>query len=117
MADALGGPPPVPGMGMSPNGGPNPTFAGLAPGGDPAAVGSAPPTPGAMQIGAGAMKMALEIDQALKLLAQAVPQMGPWVEQTVMTLRQQVGNAMQQGIATSPVPSGAPMMPDGGNRL
>jgi hypothetical protein len=62
--------------------------------------------------------MALELDQSLKLLAQAVPSIGPWVEKTVMELRQQIGNALNSGqVPTNPSPQGARSMPDGSQNL
>jgi hypothetical protein len=67
-----------------------------------------------MQIGGAAVRMALEIDQALKTLAQSVPSLGPWVEKTVGELRQQIGNALNQGqVPTSAAPGGSKAMPDG----
>lgn len=75
-----------------------PTFTGLA--------GPQPSTgAGENQIGGAAVRMGMEIDQALKLLAQAIPQLAPWVEKTVLELRQQIGNALNQGaVPTSPAP-------------
>jgi hypothetical protein len=62
--------------------------------------------------------MATEIDQALKLLAQSVPTLAPWVEKTVMELRQQMGQALQNGgVSTNPSPAGTPRMPDGSQNL
>jgi len=62
--------------------------------------------------------MGLEIDQALKTLAQAAPGLGPWVEKVVGELRQQLGNAVNNGgLATTAAPGGAPSMPDGSQNL
>ena len=117
--DMLQGPPPSPSPGISP-GGPTPSFAKLAPQGPPypGQPGQQDPTAGGNQIGGAAVRMALEIDQSLKLLAQAVPTLGPWVEKTVMELRQQVGTALNSGqVPTNPQPSGTPSMPDGSQNL
>jgi hypothetical protein len=70
------------------------------------------------QISEAAIRIASEIDQALKLLAQAMPQLAPWVERTVMEMRYQVGTALQSGaVPTSPVPRDNERFPDGGGRL
>jgi hypothetical protein len=75
-------------------------------------------TAGMSQISETAVRMGAEIDQALKLLAQAIPQLAPWVEKTVMELRFQIGTALQAGnVPTSPVPSDQESFPDGGGRL
>lgn len=109
----------MPGMGMSASGpSPSPSFQGLAggqPQGQPAPAAQGA-SPGGAQLGGAAVRMGLEIDQALKLLAQALPGIAPWVEKTVMELRQQMGTAMQAGAPTNPTPSGA-QMPDGSHNL
>lgn len=75
-------------------------------------------TAGMSQISETAVRMGAEIDQALKLLAQAIPQLAPWVEKTVMELRFQIGTALQAGnVPTSPVPADQESFPDGGGRL
>lgn len=75
-------------------------------------------TPGMSQISETAVRMGAEIDQALKLLAQAIPQLAPWVEKTVMELRFQIGTALQAGnVPTSPVPADQESFPDGGGRM
>jgi hypothetical protein len=75
-------------------------------------------TAGMSQISESAVRMASEIDQALKMLAQAIPQLAPWVEKTVFELRFQVGTALQSGgVPTNPTPADNELMPDGGGRL
>jgi hypothetical protein len=70
------------------------------------------------QISESAVRMGSEIDQALKLLAQAIPQLAPWVEQTTMELRYQIGMALQGGaIPTNPTPDDSQSMPDGTGRM
>lgn len=80
---------------------------------------SQPNAPSGMsQISESAVRMGSEIDQALKLLAQAIPQLAPWVEKTVMELRYQLGTAMQSGnVPTNPQPSDNTSMPDGSGRM
>lgn len=85
-----------------------------------AGMGAPAPTPtaGMSQISESAVRMGSEIDQALKLLAQAIPQLAPWVEKTVMELRFQLGTALQSGaVPTNPEPADNTMMPDGSGRL
>lgn len=74
-------------------------------------------TAGMSQISESVVRMGAEIDQALKLLAQALPQLAPWVEQTVMQLRFQIGTALQAGPPTNPQPQDNQQFPDGGGRL
>lgn len=75
-------------------------------------------TAGMSQISTSAVRMGSEIDQALKLLAQALPQLAPWVEKTTMELQYQLGTALQSGnVPTSPTPQGNSQMPDGLGRL
>jgi len=77
-----------------------------------------PQTAGMSQISESAVRMGAEIDQALKLLAQSIPQLAPWVEKTVLELRFQLGTALQSGaMPTSPVPQDTERFPDGGARL
>lgn len=82
--------------------------------------GGAPPgqTAGMSQISESAVRMGAEIDQALKLLAQAIPQLAPWVEKTVMEMRFQIGTALQSGaVPTSPAPVDNQEFPTGEGRL
>lgn len=73
---------------------------------------------GASQIGGAAVRMAMEIDQAIKLLAQAVPALSPWAAKVTMELRAQLGQAIAAGgIPTSPEPKDGPAFPDGSGRL
>lgn len=82
------------------------------------APGGQAPTAGMSQISESAVRMGAEIDQALKLLAQAIPQLAPWVEQTVAELKYQIGTAIQSGgLPTNPTPSENESFPDGGGRL
>ena len=75
-------------------------------------------TPGMSQVSESAVRMSAEIDQALKLLAQAIPQLAPWVEKTTMELRFQVGTALQGGaVPTNPAATDNQSFPDGGGRL
>jgi hypothetical protein len=67
----------------------------------PGAPPGATTTPGASQVGGSVIKLAMEIDQALKTLAQAVPQLAPFVESTLMQLRVQIGQALQSGAVSS----------------
>jgi len=72
------------------------------------------PTPGGMQINASAIRMAMEIDHAMKLLAQAVPSLGPWVAKTTMELKAQLGQVLN----APPMMSGPDAsFPDGSSRL
>jgi len=73
---------------------------------------------GMSQISESAVRMGSEIDQALKMLAQAIPQLAPWVEKTVFELRFQIGTALQGGgVPTNPTPVDNESMPDGSGRL
>lgn len=75
-------------------------------------------TAGMSQISESTVRMGAEIDQALKLLAQALPVLAPWVEKTVMELRFQIGTALQSGqVPTSPSPQDNQQFPDGSGRL
>lgn len=81
-------------------------------------MGGQPQTAGMSQISETAVRMGAEIDQALKLLAQAIPQLAPWVEKTVMELRFQIGTAINSGaMPQSPVPEDAEKFPDGSGRM
>lgn len=116
MADGMmpGAPPLPPGMaGTAAPQAPMPSMMQLT------GMGGAPQqTPGMTQISESAVRMGAEIDQALKLLAQAIPQLSPWVEKTVLELRYQIGTALNAGaMPTNPVPADAERFPDGGGRL
>ena len=77
-----------------------------------------PMTSGMSQISETVVRMGAEIDQALKLLAQSMPTLAPWVEKTVLELRYQLGTALQSGaVPTSPVPADQERFPDGGGRI
>jgi hypothetical protein len=80
-------------------------------------VSGPPSTPGGSQIAAGAIRFAMEIDQALKLLGQQLPSLAPWVDQTVQQLRQQVGQALAQGVNASPQPGNTANFPGGASNL
>lgn len=114
--NTFGGPPPLP-PGMAGNAAPQPQMPGMM---QLAGMGGqeTAPTAGMSQISEAAVRMGSEIDQALKLLAQAIPTLAPWVEKTVMELRYQIGTALQSGaVPTSPVPGDNQGFPDGGARL
>jgi len=102
----LDGPPPLP-----PNAPPaqqqGPTYKSLAPA----------PSPGGQQISEKAIQVAYEIDMAIKLLAQMVPQLGPWAMTVLPELHQQLGQALAAGAPASPEPQGNAAMPDGGGNL
>ena len=79
---------------------------------------ASPQTSGMSQIAESAVRMGSEIDQALKLLAQAIPQLSPWVEKTTMELRYQLGTALNSGaMPTNPAPADQERFPDGSGRL
>jgi hypothetical protein len=62
--------------------------------------------------------MGMEIDQALKLLAQAVPVLAPWVMRVTTELRTQLGAALASGgVPTSPEPADNAAFPTGAGRL
>lgn len=87
-------------------------------GGSPGMGGGPDQTAGMSQISTSAIRMGSEIDQALKLLAQAIPQLAPWVEKTVYELRYQIGTALQSGaVPTNPEPAGNESFPDGMGRV
>lgn len=109
MAMTLDAPPPLPPAGGGPG---SPSYASL--------VGGAPePGPaGASQLGGAAVRMGLEIDQALKMLARAVPALAPWAARVTTELRMQLGQALANGGApTSPEPMDNAVFPDGSGRL
>ena len=115
MMGGAGGQPPLP-PNASPAGGgagSSPTFAGLA-----GQQGQAQPnSPGASQTSGALVRLAMEIDQALKLLAQAAPQLAGWVDQTTQQLRSQIGVALQSGVPSSAQPNGVGNFPGGGTNL
>lgn len=76
------------------------------------------PSAGMSQISDSAVRMGAEIDQALKMLAQAIPMLSPWVEKTCLELRYQIGTSLQSGnVPTNPTPTDNSTFPDGGSRL
>lgn len=75
-------------------------------------------TPGMSQISEAVVRMGAEIDQALKLLAQSMPQLAPWVEKTALELRFQIGTALNAGaVPTDPTMQDSQQFPDGGGRI
>lgn len=114
------GVPPLPGNmagSAAPGGGGQPSMMQLA--GMGGEMGMQPgQSAGMSQISESAVRMGSEIDQALKLLAQAIPQLAPWVEKTVFELRFQIGTALQGGgVPTNPTPADNELIPDGSGRL
>lgn len=94
-----------------------PNFMQLAGMGAGAAMQSQP-TAGMSQISDSAVRMGAEIDQALKMLAQAIPTLAPWVEKTCLELRYQIGTSLQSGnVPTDPTSQDNARFPDGGARL
>lgn len=117
-------PPLPPGMGAQspqPQQAPQPNLMQLAGmgGGQQGPMGQTPGmTSGMSQISEAVVRMGAEIDQALKLLAQTMPQLAPWVEKTTLELRYQIGTAMNAGaMPTNPTPNDQESFPDGGGRL
>lgn len=105
--------PPLPPTGGGPG---SPTYASMMP------VQPEQPDVGAGaglgQTGNAAMRMAMEIDASIKLLAQLVPQLGPWAEQTTTQLRTQLGQALQAGnVPTSAEPRDNAGFPTGEGNL
>lgn len=95
-----------------------PSMMQLAGMGGPQQGGAPGQTAGMSQISESTVRMGAEIDQALKLLAQALPVLAPWVEKTVMELRFQIGTALQSGqVPTSPEPQDNQQFPDGSGRM
>lgn len=87
-------------------------------GGPPMGGGAMPQTAGMSQISESAVRMGAEIDQALKLLAQAIPTLAPWVEKTTLELRFQIGTALNSGaVPTNPTPTDGESFPTGEGRL
>lgn len=116
MMGGGGGQPPLPPSASPAGGSSGPTFAGLA-GNQPPQGGQQPVTPGASQTSGALVRLAMEIDQALKLLAQAAPQLSAWVDQTTQQLRAQVGVAISSGVPSSSQPNGVGNFPGGGTNL
>jgi hypothetical protein len=82
------------------------------------AMGGMGQTPGMSQISEAAVRMGAEIDQALKLLAQSIPQLAPWVEKTCLELRYQIGSSLNSGaVPTDPTMKDNEQFPDGGGRI
>lgn len=120
MMGGGGGQPPLPSTASPAGGAPgsSPTFAGLAGQQQQGPQANAmAATPGASQTSGALVRLAMEIDQALKLLAQAAPQLAPWVDQTTQQLRSQVGVAISQGGSTNAQPNGVGNFPGGGSNL
>lgn len=119
MMGGGGGQPPLPPTAMPSGGGTGsgPTFAGLAGQQQGPQAQAQAATPGASQTSGALVRLAMEIDQALKLLAQAAPQLAPWVDQTTQQLRSQVGIAISQGASTNANPAGQGNFPGGGANL
>jgi len=105
----LDGPPPLP-PSAPPAQQQGPTYKSLAPQQQQA-------TPGMNQINEKAIQVAYEIDMAIKLLAQMVPQLGPWAMTVLPELHQQLGMALAAGAPASPEPQGNSLMPDGSANL
>lgn len=113
-------PPIPPGTGAQTPATPNPgmSFQSMAGMGQPGQGATSTMSPGMSQISESVVRMGAEIDQALKLLAQSLPQLAPWVEKTTMELRYQIGTAINSSaVPTSPTPEDSQRFPDGGGRL
>lgn len=85
-------------------------------------AGGQSPTPqpglsaGQAQTGDATTKLAMEIDQACKLLIQAMPSFAPQIAQFIVALRQAVAeNAANPNANLTPADSGS--FPDGSARL
>jgi hypothetical protein len=73
---------------------------------------------GQNQAGNAAMRLAMELDASMKLLAQMVPQLGPWAEMATSQLRDQLGQALMNGdVPTGAEPTENAMFPGGQGRL
>lgn len=107
----LDGPPPLPPTAPPAKA---PTYGALTGGAQPGPMGA---TPGGAQIMDKAVQIAYEVEMALKLLAQAVPQLGPFVMSVVPELRNQLSQALASGLSASAAPQGNMMMPDGSGNL
>lgn len=64
------------------------------------------------------MRLAMELDASMKLLAQMVPTLAPWAEMATAQLRRQMGEALTGGgIPTDPEPQENTEFPGGQGRL
>lgn len=90
-----------------------PSYASLAgaPQGAPADGGA---TLGGNQMGNTLIKMGMEVDQALKMLAKIAPGMAEWVLRTTQELQQQIGASLQGQLTQ--LTDNAPF-PDGSSRM
>jgi len=52
---------------------------------------------GMNQTGQAAMRIAMELDMSMKVLAQMVPALAPWAEQATSQLRAQLSSAINSG--------------------
>ena len=97
----LDGPPPLPPAGGGPN---SLSYSSVMPPEQgPPQMG---PSAGQGQTGAAATRIAMELDNSMKVLAQMVPQLAPWAEQSAAQLREQLGNLLNSGdLETSPEPN------------
>ncbi len=71
---------------------------------------------GMNQVGQSAVQVAMEIDQACKLLAKLVPTMAPMIGQFVSDLRLNLGQALSAG-NTAQMAGPDSSFPDGSSRL
>jgi hypothetical protein len=86
----------------------------LGPGAEPETPPSMGPSAGMNQTGQAALRIAMEIDMAMKTLAQMVPALAPWAEQSTSQLRQQLTSAINGGgMPTGPEPSENRSFPGG----
>jgi hypothetical protein len=70
------------------------------------------------QTGNAAMRLGMEIDASMKLLAQMVPQLSPWAEMATSQLRSQLGQALTNGgLPTGAEPTENSQFPGGQGRL
>ena len=84
----------------------------------PQPQGPQPPSPGGNQLGGAAARLGMEIDQSLKLLAQALPMLLPWVDRVTAELRTNIGMAIAQGANPNPAPAADnAAFPTGAGRL
>ena len=105
----LDGPPPLPPNGGGPN---SLSYSSMAPPQEgPPQMG---PSAGQGQTGAAATRIAMELDASMKVLAQMVPQLAPWAEQSTAQLREQLGALLNNGdLQTSPEPDENRSFPGG----
>ena len=108
----LDAPPPHPPTG---GGEGSPTYSSMMPQDEQPDVGA---SAGMSQTGNAAMRLAMEVDASMKLLAQMVPQLGPWAEMATSQLRSQLGAALSAGsVPTGAEPSENAQFPGGEGRL